>query len=257
MLKWLVIAVMSVSVFVAVPAGFARDQEWPEGGPGYIYVTPTGKSPFHMPYDEGMKCVDCHRWDGVDAYTAATMTLTKSTVGRLSQPDIKQAVLEALKGKGDYREMYVMATAFDNEPLASCLEFTLDPETLHFYASSEKQTEKLFHLAANPRASLVYVRARNDMRYFVDPTGVQVVGTAVLLKHGDPGFGRAAALCLETAMHHMPEEMTSRMSPEAMLASIRKNQLITQVIPERIVITSGEFVNRGLHRKQIWEAQAP
>jgi len=99
------------------------------------------------------------------------------------QEDIKKAILEALKGAGDYREMYVMATSFNNQPLATCLEFTLDPKTLTFYASSEKQTEKLFHIAANPRASMVYVRARNDMKYFLDPLGVQIVGRAVQLKH--------------------------------------------------------------------------
>jgi hypothetical protein len=46
-------------------------------------------------------------------------------------------------------------------------------------ASSKKQTEKLFHIAANPKASMVYVRARNDMNYFLDPLGVQIVGRAV------------------------------------------------------------------------------
>jgi hypothetical protein len=183
------------------------------------------------------------------------MTLTKSAKGRLPQQDIKKAILETLKGTGDYREMYMMATSFKNEPLASCLEFILDPETMCLFASSEKQTEKLFHIAANGRASLVYVRQRNDMKYFMDPIGVQITGRAVQLKHGDAGFDQAAELCLQTAMNHMPEEMKQKMPREVMLASIRKNQLITKVIPERIVITMGDFVKKGLHRKQIWVAQ--
>ncbi len=207
-----------------------------------------------MPYDEGMKCMDCHRWDGVDAYTSATMSLKKSKQGRLPRDEIQKAIIETLKGTGDYREMYAMATSFKNEPLATCAEFTLDPETLRLYASSEKQTEKLFHIAANPRISLVYVRARSDMMYFADPLGVQVVGRAVQLKDGDPGFKKAANLCLDTAMNHMPEEMLKKMPREAMLSAVKKNQLITEVIPERIVITSGDFIRRGLHRKQIWES---
>ena len=245
----------TVLTLVCINGGssFAQDSEWKNGGPSYIYVKPTKKSPFHMPYDEELKCIDCHQWDGVDTYTSATKTLTKSTSGRLPQEDIKKAILEALKGAGDYREMYVMATSFNNQPLATCLEFTLDPKTLTFYASSEKQTEKLFHIAANPRASMVYVRARNDMKYFLDPLGVQIVGRAVQLKHGDPGFDEAAALCLKTTINHMPEEMKKQMSPEAIMQSIQKNQLITKVIPELMVITSGEFVKQGLHRKQIWE----
>ncbi len=199
--------------------------------------------------------LDCHKWNGADAYTAATMTLTKSAKGRLSQQEIKKAILETLKGTGDYREMYVMATSFKDEPLASCLEFILDPETLTLVASSEKQTEKLFHIAANGRASLVYVKHRDDMKYFMDPIGVQITGKAVQLKYGDPGFDQAAELCLQTAMNHMPDEMKQKMPREVMLASIQKNQLITKVVPERIVITSGDFIKQGLHRKQIWVAK--
>ncbi len=226
---------------------------WENGGPKYIYVKPIKKSPFHMPYDETLKCIDCHKWDGVDAYTSATMALKKSKKGRLPQLAIKQAVLETLKGTGDYREMYVMATAFNGEPVATCIEFTLDPVTMILYASSEKQTEKLFHIAANPNASLVYVKQRDDYRYFTDPLGVQIKGKAVQLKFGDSGFDEAAILCLDSAMNHMPEEMKAKMPREAMLKSINKNQLITKIIPVQIVITSGDFIRQGLHRKQIWE----
>jgi len=252
-----IIEALVCSALLLAGAGIARAQtaEWKDGGPGYIYVNPVKKSPFHMPYDDSLKCVDCHQWNGADAYTAATMTLSKSAKGRLSQQEIKKAILETLKGTGDYREMYVMATSFKDEPLASCLEFIIDPETLTLVASSEKQTEKLFHIAANGRASLVYVKRRDDMRYFMDPVGVQITGRAVQLKHGDPGFDQAAELCLQTAMNHMPDEMKQKMPREVMLASIQKNQLITKVIPERIVITSGDFIKQGLHRKQIWAAK--
>jgi hypothetical protein len=255
-MKRIIAALASAAAIMTVAdITWGQNADWKDGGPGYIYVNPVKKSPFHMPYDTALKCNDCHKWNGVDAYTAATMTLQKSTIGRLSQQEIKKAILDTLKGTGDYREIYVMATSFKNEPLATCLEFTLDPATLTLVASSEKQTEKLFHIAANGRASLVYVKHRDDMKYFMDPLGVQIVGKAVQLKYGDPGFDQAAELCLKTAINHMPEEMQKKMSREAMLASIQKNQLITKVIPERIVMTSGDFVKQGLHRKQIWVAQ--
>jgi len=51
----------------------------------------------------------------------------------------------------------------------------------------------------------------------------------------------------------MPEEMKAQLPREAMLKRINKNQLITKIIPERIVVTSGDFVKQGLHRKQILE----
>jgi hypothetical protein len=256
-MKHIIAALAGAAVLLAGAAvAGAQDAGWKDGGPSYIYVTPVKKSPFHMPYDNStLACADCHTWNGVDAYTAATMTLMKSKKGRLSQPEIKKVILETLKGMGDYREMYVMATAFNNEPLATCLEFTLDPETMCLFASSEKQTEKLFHVAAHGRASLVYVKHRDDMKYFMDPIGVQITGQAVQLKYGDPGFDQAAELCLQTAMNHMPDEMKSKMPREAILANIQKNQLITKVIPERIVITRGDFVKQGLHRKQIWLAK--
>lgn len=254
-MKRIIAAVAGAAVLIGAGITWAQAAAWEKGGPDYIYVKPVKKSPFHMPYDDALKCADCHAWNGVDAYTAATFTLLKSTRGRLPQQDIKKAIVETLKGAGDYREMYAMATAFNNEPLATCLEFVLDPETLSLVASSEKQTEKLFHIAANGRASLVYVRHRDDMKYFLDPVGVQITGRAVQLKYGDEGFDQAAGLCLSTAMNHMPEQMKKKMPREAMLAGMRKNQLVTKIIPERIVITSGDFVRRGLHRKQIWLAQ--
>ena len=57
----------------------------------------------------------------------------------------------------------------------------------------------------------------------------------------------------------VPDEAITVMSgvpytPE-MLGRIRKNQLVTKVVPERIIITSHVFRERGQHLKQIWEAQ--
>ncbi len=229
---------------------FAQDAAWKNGGPKYIYIKPKQKPPRHMPYDKELKCIDCHTWNGVDAYTGATMTLKKSTTGRLPRGEIRKSIIEALKGNGNYREMYVLSTSFNNEPLGTCIEFTLDPETLALYGSSEKQTEKLFHIAANPSVSLVYVRSRDDRQYFIDPLGVQIVGTAVQLKAGDPDFEEALKKCLATV--HLPPGV--ELTPE-MLDKIRKNQLVTKVVPERIVITNHAFREKGLHFKQIWEAQ--
>jgi hypothetical protein len=225
---------------------------WKKGGPKYIYVDvgDAKKPSFHMPFDEKMQCLHCHKYDKVDAYTAATMTLKKSKTGRMAQEDIKQAIMEALKGIGNYREMYVLSTSFNNKPLATCIEFTLDPKTFTFYASSEKQTEKLFHIASNPNVSMVYVKNRDDKRYFIDPLGVQIVGKAEQFKAGDPEFEEAFQISLSTV--HLPPGM--ELTPE-MLARLKKNQLITKITPERIVLANHEFRKKGLHFKQIWEAE--
>jgi nitroimidazol reductase NimA-like FMN-containing flavoprotein (pyridoxamine 5'-phosphate oxidase superfamily) len=237
------------SIVFFIGSCFAQGADWKDGGPKYLYVKPGKITPQHMPYDKDMKCIECHKYDGVDAYTAATITLKKSKTGRLAAGEIKQAIGDALKGNGNYREMYVLSTSFNNKPLATCIEFTLDPKTLAFYASSEKQTEKLFHMAANPHVSMVYVRHRDDKNYFVEPLGVQIVGKAEVLKDGDPGFDEALNISLSTV--HLPEGMT--LSPE-LLSTIKKNQLVTKVTPERIIITSAEIRAKGEHFKQIWEA---
>ena len=230
---------------------FAQDSTWKDGGPKYIYVKPGKITRGHMPYDEEMKCIDCHKWDGADAYTAATITLKKSKTGRLPQEEIKKSIMETLKGTGNYREMFVLSTAFNNKPLATCIEFSIDPKTFIFYASSEKQTEKLFQVAANPHVSMVYVQHRDDKSYFIDPVGVQIVGKAELLKKGDPEFEEALAFCISTV--HLPPGVV--ITPER-YEHIRKNQLVTKIIPERIIITHHEFRKKGLHFKQIWEAES-
>jgi hypothetical protein len=232
---------------------FAKEVEWKDGGPKYLYIKSGEIPPRHSvsyPYDEPMKCMDCHKYDGVDAYTAATMTLKKSKIGRLPQEEIKQAIMETLKGLGNYREMYVLSTSFNNKPLATCIEFGIDPKTFIFYASSEKQTEKLFHIASNPNVSMVYVKQRDDKNYFVDPVGVQIVGKAKQLKDGDPEFDAAFDFCLSTV--HLPPSV--KLTPE-MLSKLKKNQLITKVTPERIIISNFEFRKKGNHFKQIWEAE--
>ena len=241
--------IILIMVFVYSGTGFAQVNELKDGGPKYIYVKPLKKTPLHMPYDEEMKCIDCHKWDGVDAYTSATMSLAKSKKGRLPKEEIKAAILDTLKGRGNYREMYVLATAFNNKPLATCMEYVIDQESLTLYASSEKQGEKLFHVAVNKDISLVYVKHRDDLDYFKDPIGVQIVGEAEQLKLGDPGFDEAFDICVSTVI--MPEGMV--LTPE-FIKKIKKNQLVTKITPKRIIITHYAFRAAGHHFKQIWEA---
>jgi hypothetical protein len=219
---------------LSVSVCFAEQAVWKDGGPEYLYPK-VGEKPAHH-----------DAYDGVDAYTSATMTLKKSKVGRMSRVEIEKAIIDALKGKGNHREMYVLSTAFNNKPLATCIEFTLDTKTLTFYASSEKQTEKLFHMVANPNVSMVYVKNRDDKEYFTDPLGVQIVGKAVTLKASDPEF--MAALNYSLATINIP------ITPE-LIEYIKKTQIVTKVIPERIVISNSEFRKGGFHFKQIWEAQ--
>ena len=49
---------------------FAEQVEWKDGGPKYLYIKSGEIPPRHSrsyPYNEQMKCMDCHKYDGIDA----------------------------------------------------------------------------------------------------------------------------------------------------------------------------------------------
>jgi len=238
-------------------SAYAEEQPWPKGGPDYLYVKPLKKPQHHGVFDEGMKCLDCHRYDGVDAYTSATMALKKTVKGRAPRELIEQEILAALRGKGDYREIYVMATSFDNKPMATVIEFVVDPKTMNFYAMSEKQTEKLFHIASNSNVSLAYVKQREDYDYFSGALGVQVMGRAVQLKGTDPEFEAAAAIYIPTLPLPQPNAMIPQPpSLDTLIEMVRATKIITKIIPERIAIMKREFKEQGYHAMQIWEPKS-
>ncbi|MCX8042772.1 MAG: pyridoxamine 5'-phosphate oxidase family protein [Desulfobacterota bacterium] len=238
-----------------VGIGAAEEVKWEKGGPSFLYVKPTKKPPHHGVYDESMKCLDCHSYDGVDAYTSATMAMKKSVKGRMPQQEIAQAIAEALKGRGDYREIYVLSTSFNNKPLATVVELVLDPKTFTFYAMSERQTEKLFHIASNPQVSAAYVKQRENYDYFTGALGVQIVGKATLLHDDDPEFVAAARIYLPT----LPQPVPTGIQPppiDDMIAMIKHTKIITKITPERIVILNRAFKAKGYHAVQVWEAGA-
>jgi hypothetical protein len=90
------------------------------------------------------------------------------------------------------------------------------------------------------------VKNREDREYFTDPLGVQIVGRAVPLQASDPEF--MAALNFSLATINIP------ITPE-LIEYIKKTQIVTKVIPERIVISNSAFRKGGFHFKQIWEAE--
>ena len=93
------------------------------------------------------------------------------------------------------------------------------------------------------------MKHRDDKDYFKDPVGVQIVGKATQLKLGDPEFDEAFDKSISTVI--MPKSM--KLTPE-LKKHLKKNQLVTKITPERIIITHHEFRSKGHHFKQIWEA---
>lgn len=247
-------AAAAAALLAQAPTCAAQQAAWEKGGPKSLYVTPTAKPPHHGVYDATMKCLDCHSYDGVDAYTSATMAMKKSVKGSMPRKEIKAAIAEALKGRGDYREIFILATAFDNKPLATVIEFVLDPKTFTFYAISEKQTEKLFQMYSNPNVSMAYVRHRSDYDYFGGALGVQIVGKAKLLMGDEPAFTEGARVYLPT----LPQPVPTGVQPppiDDMITMLKNKKVITKVTPERIVILNRSFKQKGYHAVQIWEPE--
>ncbi len=237
---------VAVVLLVPLAAGFAEDTKYEKGGPKYLYIKATKAPPQHPAYDKDIKCQECHVYAGVDAYTAATMTLKKSKTGALSREEIEKRIAEIVKGKGDYREIYILSTAYKNKPLATPIEFVLDPRTLNLYAMSERQTEKLFHVASNQNVSCAYVKQLEHHNYFKEPLSIQVVGKAQLLRGKDPGFAEALNIYLPT----LPLKLT----PE-LLQAIKETKIVTKVTPERIIIRDYTQKEKGNRMVQIWERQ--
>lgn len=160
-----------------------------------------------------VKSEDYNLVTGVDAITGASDKIDADL--QLTQEEIRALALDYLKGwalKTDeegntvysYREMYQIATSYNNVPGLSSVEFVLDPTTMKLYASCEKGTEKCEHIKNNPNVVMYwyhqipeeeYVAYSND--YF-NSYGVQIKGTARIMQATDENAKHAADLYIET-----------------------------------------------------------
>ena len=115
----------------------------------------------------------------------------------------KAAIREFLKGGtylGDssfaqdetgnnYREMYQMATCWNNVPTNTNLEMVLDAETLHLVGSSEAGTAKTIQFQSNPNVSISWCRQlrpeeENVYNYYCS-YGVEIDGTVKVYTAAD------------------------------------------------------------------------
>ncbi len=218
----------------------------------FLYSKPGDKPKKHIMFDEEIKCVKCHpvKTKDIDGYTAATMTLTQSKLGVMPKAEMEKRIVEVLSGHNG-REMFVLSTSYNNKPLATIIEFVVDPKTLDFYAVSERQTEKLFHIHENSHVSLAYVKPAEN--YFKDVLGVQVVGEAKLLTGKDPEFEKGLEIYLPSLlpMLNLPPDDTAKLT--ALKEKVKKNSIMTKITPDRIILKDITLRAKGLRLTQIWE----
>jgi len=219
----------------------------------FIYIKPGEKPKRHMLVDEKIKCIKCHpvKVKDIDGYTAATMTLTQSKLGVMPRKDLEKRIVEVLGSDKKGREVYVLSTSYKNKPLATVIELVVDPETLTFYAMSEKQTEKLFQIYENSQVSFAYVKPAEN--YFREVLGVQVVGEAKLLTGKDPEFEKGLEVYLPSLLPFLPIPPNDPAKLNALKEKIKKSKIMTKITPERIVLKDITLRAKGLRLTQIWE----
>ncbi|MBT8445206.1 MAG: pyridoxamine 5'-phosphate oxidase family protein [Gammaproteobacteria bacterium] len=160
-------ALASIGLFVQIcgPAAVAseHDERGPEDGVefgfdpldmGEIVTGPAlngdeVKSSTHRPYARGMTCGECHEVN-FDAMTSATRQIVQNS-STLSQEEIWALIVDYVPGA----QIFVLATSNDDEPVATPVDLVLDKNRKVFLALSERGTEKLHHLRANPAISAV------------------------------------------------------------------------------------------------------
>jgi len=222
------------------------------GDKSFLYIKSGDKPPMHVIYDEDIKCIKCHplKTKDIDGYTSATMTLKQSKLGVMSKADIEKRVVEVLRGKHG-REIFVLSTSYNNKPLATVIEFCIDPKTLNLYAMSERQGEKLFHIYENNQVSLAYVKQAEN--YFKETLGVQIVGKAQLLTGKDPAFEKGLEIYLPSLLSILPNPPNDPVKLNAFKEKVRKTKIMTKVTPERMVLRDISLKAKGLRNFQIWE----
>ncbi len=208
-----------------------------------------------------VKAADYHMQAGVDAVTSATV----SSVGGINFGDVelsdelkKELILDYLKGaEGNNREMYQIATAYNNVPTIGSVEYVLDPADMTLFGSSETNTAKLNNMNVNPSVDLYWTRQirAGDLcseampvlpSYFMS-YGVQITGTyrpirfAELSEEEIPVFVAKAHYYFETLD---TTAQLAAMDDEALYQYLCTSPMnFYQIVPTRIVVTSPWFLN--------------
>ena len=208
-----------------------------------------------------VKAEDFSMVTGVDAVTSATV----SGQGGINFGDIelsdelkKELILDYLKGaEGNYREMYQIATAYNNVPTIGSVEYVLDPADMSLFGSSESNTAKLNNMNDNPQVDLYWTRQirAGDIcsealpvlpSYFMS-YGVEFTGTYKAIHFAELSEEEIPVYVAKA--HYYFETLDTTAQLAAMDDETLYNYLCSspmnfyQIVPTRIVVTSPWFLN--------------
>jgi len=186
-----------------------------------------------MPEDhqeiETSACMECHRIE-VDAVATATNRFLERP-GALEQDELWQEIVTFFGEK----QSCVLATAINNEPSVTTIDFALDPVNKVFYALSEKGTRKLGQIRTNPRVALEYHQPRDAKTKIF--RCLQMRGEARTFSADDPQFAEG----LRVFKPNLDEVM------------IRRGMDMTCFTPYEILFYDNLRKERGLNIFQLWE----
>ena len=221
-----------------------------------------------------VKAADYDLVTGLDALTGASEKIDPEK--QMTQEEIRALALDYLRGWPlktaedgstiySYREMYQIATSYNNVPGLSSVEFVLDPTTMKLYASSEKGTEKCEHIKHNPNVVMYwyhqipeeeYVAYSND--YF-NSYGVQIKGTAKIMDPADENAKYAANLYIETlygaeSWNARPEEQKA-----AIIAKLLQVNDWIEIDPTEYIVNSllWTYNKENSTRPQYYDPESP
>jgi len=178
---------------------------------------------------ETVACMECHRIN-VDTVSTATQRFLERP-GLLEQEELWEEIVTFF---GE-RQSCVLATAINNEPYVTTIDFALDPENRVMYGLSEKGTRKLSQIKMNPAVALEYHQPR-DMETKVFRC-LQIRGTARTFSADDAQFDQG----LKVFKPQIDEEI------------IKRGMDMTCFTPDEILFYDNLRKERELNIFQLWK----
>ena len=178
---------------------------------------------------ETVACMECHTIE-TDTVTTATKRFLERE-GALKKEELWKEIVEFF-GK---RQSTVLATAINNEPYVTTIDFALDPVNKVLYALSEKGTRKLGQMKMNPKVALEYHQPRDwQTKIF---RCLQMRGEARVFSADDPQF----------------DEGLRVFEPQIDVEMIKRGMDMTCFTPQEILFYDNLRKERGLNIFQLWE----
>lgn len=203
----------------------------------------------HPEIEPGMSCNDCHEIK-LDAKTSATQAwlygdylMWKANEGIMPNDKVKERIVKIIGGKKQ-KKTFILATSLNNKPLATTLDYSLDPENMVLYSFSEKGTTKLNHIENNPAVSLGWHKEFTD---FASTLCLQIMGTAELFDGNNKEFDEGLSV------YYFEYGAEAQKIPvEQMKQMMKKGMIMTRIRADQITLTDSSLKNEGYRTRQRW-----